>query len=216
MRLEELTLSQLKWLHRQELREAFPRQELKPFAAMKKLVQAGAYHPVGAWEGEDLVGYALLWESPGGRYVLIDYLGVTAARRNGGLGGELLRQLRERFAARDGILVETEVPEGGSEDALRRRRMDFYRRNGFTFLDYDCVLFGVRYAVCLCSPNGKGTQAETMAAHQALYASQFARWAYNRFIQIPRDPNRPLQPPESWADQTTLPGLEEDEKGRER
>lgn len=165
MRLEELTLSQLKWLHRQELREAFPRQELKPFAAMKKLVQAGAYHLVGAWEGENLVGYALLWESPGGRYVLIDYLGVTAARRNGGLGGELLRQLRERFAARDGILVETEVPEGGAEDALRRRRMDFYRRNGFTFLDYDCVLFGVRYAVCLCSPNGKGTQAETMAAH---------------------------------------------------
>lgn len=216
MRLEDLDLEQLKSLHRRELREAFPREELKPFAAMKKLVQAGAYHPVGAWEGEDLVGYALLWESPGGKYVLIDYLGVTARRRNQGLGGEILRLLREKFASLEGIIVESEAPEGDEKDPLRRRRMDFYRRNGFVFLDYDCVLFGVHYAVCLCSPNGKGTEAETMAAHRALYASQFARWAYKRFIQIPRDPAAPLQPAESWADQTTLPGLGEEEKGWER
>ena len=64
------------------------------------------------------------------------------------------------------------------------------------------------YAVCLRSPNGKGTEAGAMAAHQALYAAQFPRWAYEKFIQIPRDPEHPLQPPESWAEQTTLPGLE--------
>ena len=108
----------------------------------------------------------------------------------------------------DGILVESEAPEGGPEDALRRRRLDFYRRSGFTFLDYDCVLFGVHYAVCLRSPNGKGTEAGAMAAHQALYAAQFPKWAYEKFIQIPRDPEHPLQPPESWAEQTTLPGLD--------
>ena len=50
-----------------------------------------------------------------------------------------------------------------------------------------------------------------MAAHQALYAAQFPKWAYEKFIQIPRDPEHPLQPPESWAEQTTLPGLEASE-----
>jgi len=216
MTLRDLTLQELHHLHRHELREAFPPEELKPFAAMKKLYRAGVYHPVGAWEGETLVGYALLWEAPQRKYVLIDYLGVTAARRNGGLGAELLRLLRGKFRSWDGIIVESEAPEGGQSDGIRQRRMNFYRRNGYTFLRYDCMLFGVHYRVCLCSPNGKGSEEATMAAHQALYGSQFPGWAYRRFIQIPRDPDAPLQPKESWAEQRGLPGLEEDEKGREQ
>ena len=72
MTLRDLTLQELHHLHRHELREAFPPEELKPFAAMKKLYRAGVYHPVGAWEGETLVGYALLWEAPQRKYVLID------------------------------------------------------------------------------------------------------------------------------------------------
>ena len=94
MTLRDLTLQELHHLHRHELREAFPPEELKPFAAMKKLYRAGVYHPVGAWEGETLVGYALLWEAPQRKYVLIDYLGVTAARRNGGLGSVILEKVR--------------------------------------------------------------------------------------------------------------------------
>lgn len=209
MILRELDLEELNWLHAQELREAFPPEELKPYAAMEKLYQTGMYHPVGAWEGGELLGYALLWESPVGKYVLIDYLGVTASRRNGGLGGQILQMLKEQFRDWDGIIVESEAPDGGDHDALRKRRMDFYRRNGYTFLDYDCVLFGVHYAVCLCSPSGKGTRSGALEAHKALYRRQFSQWAYDRFIQIPRDPEKPLQPPESWAEQTTLPGLEE-------
>ena len=112
--------------------------------------------------------------------------------------------------------MESEAPEGGQSDGIRQRRMNFYRRNGYTFLRYDCMLFGVHYRVCLCSPNGKGSEEATMAAHQALYGSQFPGWAYRWFIQIPRDPDAPLQPKESWAEQRGLPGLEEDEKGREQ
>lgn len=206
--LRELDREELLWLHETEMQEAFPPEELKPYAAMEALCESGAYHPMGAFQGDDLLGYALLWESPGGRYILIDYLGVTASRRNGGLGAEILRLLKERFRGLDGILVESEAPDGGAQDALRQRRMNFYRRCGYTFLNYDCVLFGVHYAVCLCSPNGKGEEAEAMAAHQALYRQQFTPWAYDRYIQIPWDPEHPIEMPESWAEQTTLPGLE--------
>lgn len=212
MILRDLSLQELEGLHKTELHEAFPPEELKPFAAMRTLYNNGVYHPVGAFDGDELLGYALLWDSPGHKYVLIDYLGVPAAKRNGGLGGTILRMLGERFADYDGIIVESEAPEGGPEDRLRKRRMDFYRRAGFVFLDYECVLFGVRYAVCLLSPSGKGTEAGTLAAHQALYHSQFPHWAYDKFIQIPRDPEHPLAPPESWAEQKNLPGLGE---GRE-
>lgn len=214
--LRDLSLEELLVLHRTELHEAFPAAELKPYAAMAHLCRRGAYHPIGAFEGAALVGYAILWSSPDERYVLIDYLGVTKARRNGGLGGEILRLLAERYAALDGILVESEAPEGGATDALRRRRLGFYQRNGFTFMDYECILFSVHYAVALCSPNGRGTEAAAMAAHQSLYRSQLAPWAYDRFIQIPLDPTRPVAPTESWAGQTTLPGLGEEEERNDR
>lgn len=35
--------------------------------------------------------------------------------------------------------------------------------------------------------------------------------AYDRFIQIPRDPDHPLSPPESRSEQSDLPGLERKE-----
>ena len=212
MQLRDLTLDQLRWLHATELHEAFPAEELKPFPAMEQLFRRGAYRPVGAWEGETLVGYALLWTSPAAGYVLIDYLGVTAARRNGGLGGEILRLLQEKFRAWEGILVESEAPEGGPEDALRRRRLGFYQRNGFRPLSYDCLLFGVHYRTFLLSPNGKGTEAAAMEAHRGVYRSQLAPWAYEKFVEIPRDPTRPAAPAASWADQTNLPGLGEGRK----
>lgn len=208
MILRDMTLEELRALHGTELHEAFPPSELKPFAAMETLYRRGAYHPVGAYDGETLLGYALLWDAPGRAYVLIDYLGVPAAMRNRGLGGAILRRLAERFAGYDGIIVESEAPEGGETDALCRRRMDFYRRAGFTFLDYDCVLFGVHYAVCLNSPSGKGTAEGALAAHQALYRAQFTPEAYQQFVQIPRDPAHPLTPPKSWAELDDLPGSE--------
>lgn len=212
MRLRALTLGELETLHRTRMGQDFPPEELKPFAAMQTLYEAGAYHPMGAWEGEDMVGYALLWESPGTGYLLLDYLGVEASRRNAGLGGEILRLLQGAFRDRKGILVESEAPEGGPEDALRRRRLGFYQRNGFRPLSYDCLLFGVHYRTFLLSPNGKGTEAAAMEAHRGVYRSQLAPWAYEKFVEIPRDPTRPAAPAASWADQTNLPGLGEGRK----
>ena len=72
MILRDLSLQELEVLHKTELHEAFPPEELKPFAAMRTLYNNGVYRPVGAYEGDELLGYALLWDAPGHRYVLID------------------------------------------------------------------------------------------------------------------------------------------------
>ena len=37
MTLRELELEELKWLHAREMKEAFPAEELKPYAAMEAL-----------------------------------------------------------------------------------------------------------------------------------------------------------------------------------
>ena len=77
-----------------ELCEAFPPNERKPLATMLELAAEGRYELLGLFDGADLLGYATLWTAPERPdYVMLDYLGVTAARRNGGLGGSILAAL---------------------------------------------------------------------------------------------------------------------------
>ena len=59
--------------------------------AIRALAAEGRYELLGLYDGAALLGYATLWSTPEWPdYVLLDYLGVTAARRNGGLGLSLI------------------------------------------------------------------------------------------------------------------------------
>ena len=72
----------------QELCASFPACECKPLEAIRALAAEGRYELLGLYDGAALLGYATLWSTPEWPdYVLLDYLGVTAARRNGRPGG---------------------------------------------------------------------------------------------------------------------------------
>lgn len=155
----------------QELCTAFPPCEQKPLSAIRELMAQRRYELLGLYDGPLLLGYATLWscpECPG--YVLLDYLGVTAARRNGGLGGQMLGLLRERCGAETVLIVEAEAPDSGGppeERALRERRLAFYRRHGCTpvYLSFNCGL--------LCQEFVLGEAPADLAAlgkaHRAIY-----------------------------------------------
>ena len=120
----------------QELCASFPACECKPLEAIRALAAEGRYELLGLYDGAALLGYATLWSTPEWPdYVLLDYLGVTAARRNGGLGGAILKMLAAREAGRRTVLVEAEAERSGGpeeERPLRLRRLGFYARNGCT------------------------------------------------------------------------------------
>ena len=154
-----------------ELCTAFTPCEQKPLSAIRELMAQGRYELLGLYDGPLLQGYATLWsgpECPG--YVLLDYLGVTAARRNGGLGGRMLGLLRERCGSGTVLIVEAEAPDSGGppeERPLRERRLAFYRRHGCTpvYLSFNCSL--------LCQVFVLGEAPADLAAlgkaHRAIY-----------------------------------------------
>lgn len=185
MTLHKLTIPQLTRLFQTELKHTFPPAELRPLTAMKKMTAQGRYHPYVWVEGETLLGYAFLWNGEENGYLLLDYLGVPAARRGRGLGGQMLAGLRETFSAWKGIFGEVEAPDGGPEDALRLRRLAFYRRCGFQRLPYDCALFGVHYQTLLMGGDPEREGAAVMETHRKLYASAMPGFLYRRMIQIP-------------------------------
>ena len=73
------------------------------------------------------------------------------------------------------------------DGALRARRLDFYRRNGFGLLSYRTLIFGVDYAMLACPACGPEGEAGLQAAHRALYRSEFPGPVFRRMIHIPAE-----------------------------
>ncbi|SCI16906.1 Uncharacterised protein [uncultured Flavonifractor sp.] len=198
MKLIELTAEQLSALYESELKAAFPPQELKPLKAMLNLMAEKKYQALGLYDGDELVGYALLWLEPGIPFALLDYLGTIEGRRSQGLGTIILDLLAGYYKDYRGIFGEAEAPEGGSPEGeeLRRRRLGFYLRNGFRYGGYDCALFGVHYQT-LIRGREDVTPGELLAVHQKIYSGHMPKQVYDRFIQIPLLPG---QQPNSMGD----------------
>lgn len=200
MELKILSPEELKTVYETDLKEAFPLAELKPLAAMETMRAKGIYDPLALVDEDGTkLGYILLWKHEGGRYLLIDYLCVPAGRRNGGIGGKLLRAARDHYPPDTVFIGESEAPTGDPEkDKMILRRLGFYARSGAKTLGYDCALFGVHFKT-LCWADPMPAEAEIMRKHQEIYLQQFGREKYDRYVQIPLFPGEALLPLADWT-----------------
>lgn len=183
-RLITLDRAGLKALYHSQITPTFPPAERRPLRAMLRLLDQGVYRPLALVRGEDVLAYALLWRDRENGYALLDYLGVCPSCRGQGVGSALLRAVLE--TCRVCLLAEVEAPGPSlppEENALRTRRLDFYRRAGFSVLPYEADIFRVRY-VMLTSGDPQDA-AGAMEAHIRLYRTQFAPPVYRRMVHIP-------------------------------
>lgn len=165
-----MTDSEISHWYEAELSEAFAPQERKPFADIASLRAAGRYEIWGLFDGEALLGYGALWKAPEHPLVLLDYLGVTALCRNGGLGSRMLTLLKGQGRP---LVVESELPVPGAspeENDIRRRRIGFYQRGGFCPA-YEMATCGMAWQALLYDPN-RLPLSQIMAAHCAIYGSE--------------------------------------------
>ena len=202
MTLNELNAAQLSALYEQEMKAAFPPEELKPLKSMLTLMEQGRYQALGLFDGEDLLAYALLWLEPDIPFALLDYLGTVSGQRNRGLGTRLLDELARYYKDWRGVFGEAEAPENGDPagDGLRRRRLDFYLRSGFRYGGYDCALFGVHYQTLIRGAEDV-TAEELLEAHQRIYRRGIPPKAYERFIQIPLHPGEAVRKATDWIEE---------------
>lgn len=195
MRFHLMTPDELRIAYETDLTEAFPPAELKPLSAMEDLRTKGLYDPLCLLdENGAILGYALLWRHRNGRYILIDYLCVPAARRNGGIGAKIFAAMREYYPPDTVFIWESEAPTGdNAQDEMILRRLGFYQRCGGTILSYDCALFGVHFKdLALASP--LPPEDEILRMHQEIYRAQFTPERYAKYIQLPLAPGeRPFE-----------------------
>ncbi len=110
-------------------RRAFPACERKSWNSLERLQKERKAELLAVAEGDDLRGVLIMLPGPG--LVLGDFLAIFPNKRNGGTGTAVLEALRERYAGTP-ICLEIEDPEepGAPNAELRRRRRNFYLRNG--------------------------------------------------------------------------------------
>lgn len=204
MELRLLNKEELTALYQNDMVADFPHAELKPLAAMLRLMDLGRYDLLLATDNGRPVGYALAWLPENREGALLEYFGVLRGLRNGGLGTKILELLVKRYGQ---VFGEAEKPnsEDPVENDLRRRRIAFYERNGFRVLDYECALFGVHFNCLYRGPETGDRKVE--ALHRGVYAGYFSPAHMERYIQLPLHPGEAVKPAPEWVEEA-FPTLE--------
>lgn len=108
--------------------ESFPPEELRSKQEHAALLDHPDYRVWAYYGGQQLQGFLTVWSLRD--FAFIEHFAVRAECRNSGLGSKLLQALSQKLGKR--LCLEAELPETD----LAKRRLDFYRRNGFAVNEY--------------------------------------------------------------------------------
>ena len=150
------------------LKEDFVSDEIKPIENILTLIKNGRYEVYGVFQDDEMIAYASFWKKENINLALLDYLGVLKKYRNQGIGSKILVLIKEMLGNMP-YVVEAEIPTGSSleEDKIRKRRIEFYERNGCKKL-YLMATCGMKWQTLVNSKN-EIDQKELAKLHKELY-----------------------------------------------
>ncbi len=180
--------AQARLLYDHQMKRDFPADELRPLSAILSMRRAGLYDVLGAYDGGELVGYALTYCPREGGVLLLDYLAVEPHARSRGVGSAMLSLLRSHYAPRAGaLLIECERPTAARDEAEARRRIRFYQRGGAELTRVRVCLFEVQYSIlvlpCGETANEEGDWAEK---NLTMYRQMLSPRLFERNVRLIR------------------------------
>jgi GNAT superfamily N-acetyltransferase len=132
---------------REIMEYSFPENERPPFEYIKNSWDSGELNVIVAECEEKVKGFAITVCHKD--MVLVLFLAVAKEYRGKGVGSDIVDQITRAYKGRR-IFLEMEEPvEGHSEYELRKKRENFYVRNGFRLENYKYNAYGESF-VMLC------------------------------------------------------------------
>lgn len=126
--------------------EAFPKDERKPFQLILEKCREGAAEllaiedEMGSFMG---MAVTVLYQD----LVLLDYFAIAAGQRGNGIGTEIFKLLRKKYEGKR-FFLEIERTDVEAENIVqRKKRKEFYLRNGMKETGLLVWLFGVEMEV---------------------------------------------------------------------
>lgn len=190
--IKDLTKEQMAEIYEKWIHEHFPVNEIKPLKHIYRMWERDAYCALGMYDGEELVGYAFFAMVPGRDMLLLDYLAVLGNYRNLGAGSTFLQRMGQCLAeykgvSYKGILIETENVEYAQDDEereIRRKRDEFYERNGAIRTDVIGEVYGVHYAIWNLPISESAGFEECREQLKEIYQMMVAGDKYQKFVKI--------------------------------
>lgn len=187
MEIKEITIQEVDAIYNQHMVKDFPPNELKPLNMIKKLIQSGRSRCYGLFSSGFLKAYALFYQPPGDRILLIDYYAVISTERNKKYGSTFLKLLQNQLKDYEGLLVEVEQIEKAKNEKdrkIRKKRIDFYIKNGMIKTHVACHLFGVDYTILYLPLLEKYDDKLVYSKLSELYRSMIPAKLYNENVRI--------------------------------
>ena len=172
--MTEHLLSPAQAATRPELRRlyesAFPREERIPWEDLLRLVREMPLEFAEYREGAELLGITIVYPRP--RLSWFWYFAVPEQRRGRGIGQRILAALLARYEGRSAVLdMEDPAQPGAPNAAQRRRRRDFYLRNGFRETGVGKTFGPVAMTILL-----RGDDTFAMSDYDTLLSEIFRFW----------------------------------------
>lgn len=111
------------------LSDSLPQTEMRSKENQHRLLSDNRYKLLVAKDGEEINGFMAIWNLD--KYFFIEHFAVNSSCRGNGIGGAMLDYCKELFSP---VILEVEPPGSTPESA---RRIEFYKRHGFCFNDYE-------------------------------------------------------------------------------
>ena len=123
----------------------------------------------------------------GKRYYLFDYLAVAEQCRNRGIGAEFLHLLSEQFPDADCMIGEIEDPDSAAteeESVLRKRRLEFFQRQGYLLTSVKSQLEGVTFCLLEIPTGPPHSSKQIRNIYEAVYKTIAPDWFIKEHFNI--------------------------------
>lgn len=116
--------------------EAFPPSERQPLSKISERITAGKSELFVGIMDEEVICMALLWDFNNTDFTLLDYMAVSEKHRNNHFGSKLFNFLVDKVISNHKfLLLEVENYLFGKNKKQRKKRINFYLKNGSYLLD---------------------------------------------------------------------------------
>lgn len=195
--VRRLEQEEIAYIYKTYMTKDFPKGELKPLSHIVRSMEKGFGFPLGFYEGDKLIGYAVLIVAKEKGCALLDYFAIRKEHRGQGLGHEVFLLLTEYFEKNlpqvNGIYIEAEQTakaKNEEERTVRGRRISFYQSCGCAMTELESKLFGVEYSI-LYRPLGARGDFPTWEAVDTIYRTMFKKSHYRCFVTLTSVPKSP-------------------------
>lgn len=163
------------WLRIYRLyKTAFPRNEQKPFSMIVKMTRSGKSDTWYCSNNGKFIGLAITIN--GDDTILLDYFATDKQARNHGYGSILLQALITKYSPKTLFLEIETVFEDSVDLELRKRRKQFYLRNGLTEMGVMVYLFGVKMELLTSN------QSMSFEEYRNFYKYNYNEWAADNIL----------------------------------